>query len=247
MAAIMNGMTLHGGLRAFGGTFLVFSDYMRPAVRLAALMDIPTIFVFSHDSIGLGEDGPTHQPVEHLAALRAIPNLYNFRPADGNETVGCWMAALAMKHPSTLLLTRQNLPSMQGIEATSVARGGYVLSDSTEPVAVLIASGSEVEIALEAQRLLSVDGIQTRVISIPCLDLFEDQPSTYREEVIPSAIPNRVVVEAGVSQGWHRYLGTGGVFVGMNRFGASAPYETLYERFGITADAVVHAVKKQLS
>ncbi len=237
--AIANGMALHGGLRPYVGTFLVFSDYMRPAIRLAALMQVPVVFVFTHDSIGLGEDGPTHQPVEHLAALRAIPGLTVLRPADAAETVEAWQFALRHAGPTCLILTRQNLPILDRSAArdAGLRRGGYVLAeaDAEKPDLILLASGSEVALALEARALLAEKEVAARVVSMPSWELFEVQPEAYREAVLPSEIGLRVAVEAGVPQGWHRYVGPQGAVVGMTRFGASAPGKTLFEKFGFTA------------
>jgi transketolase len=249
MAAAMNGMALHKGLIPYGGTFLVFSDYCRPSIRLAALMERRAIYVFSHDSIGLGEDGPTHQPVEHLAALRAIPNLNVFRPADAVETAEAWEIALkSLDRPSVIALTRQNLPTvrLKHTDENLSARGGYELSPADgDAKATLFATGSEIEIALAAQKQLQAEGVSTRVVSMPCLDLFLEQPAAYREDIIrPNTV--RVAVEAGIEQGWGRLLGDSGGFVGMSSFGASAPYKQLYEHFGITADAVTQAVRERL-
>lgn len=263
MGAIMNGMALHGGVRPFGGTFLVFSDYMRPAIRLAALMGLPVVYVFTHDSIGLGEDGPTHQPVEHLAALRAIPGLLDLRPADGPETVEAWRAALRnATGPSFLSLTRQTVPVIDRKapgtgSAKGLHRGGYVLREpigSTESRvggrspgidAVILASGSEVALALEAQTRLADEGVRVRVASLPSWRLFAAQSAEYRAEVLPEGVP-RVSVEAGSSVGWERWLGARGHAVGIDRFGASAPFREVYRRYGITADAVCEAVRRQV-
>jgi len=249
MAAAMNGMALHKGLIPYGGTFLVFSDYCRPSIRLAALMERRAVYVFSHDSIGLGEDGPTHQPVEHLAALRAIPNLNVFRPADAVETAEAWEIALkSLDRPSVIALTRQNLPTVRPkhTDENLSARGGYELSPADgDAKATVFATGSEIEIALAAQKQLQAEGVSTRVVSMPCLDLFLEQPAAYREDIIrPNTV--RVAVEAGIEQGWGRLLGDSGGFVGMSTFGASAPYKQLYEHFGITADAVTQAVRERL-
>ncbi|MGI9400133.1 MAG: transketolase [Rhizobiaceae bacterium] len=244
MAAAMNGITLHGGLIPYGGTFLVFSDYSRPAIRLAALMKIRVIHVLTHDSIGLGEDGPTHQPVEQIAALRAIPNLQVFRPADAMETAECWQLALESKDsPSVLALTRQNLAAVRHeYEAKNLSsRGAYELRPaSSEAQVTLFASGSEVHIALEAQEALEERGISTRVVSVPCFERFENQSEEYRKSVLGDA-PVRVAIEAAVKQGWERFIGEDGVFIGMDGFGASGPYQELFDHFGITADAVVEA------
>lgn len=246
MGSIMNGMALHGGLIPYGGTFLVFADYMRPAIRLAAMMELKVIFVFTHDSIGLGEDGPTHQPVEHLAALRAIPNLTVLRPCDANETVEAWRFALEQKDgPVALALTRQSIPVLDR-EASSSADGlhygGYVLRDFTEggdPDVILIGTGSEVHIAMEAADALHEKGIHVRVVSMPSWELFDKQSEAYQNRILPAEVKARVAVEAGITQGWHRYIGEEGEFVGIDHFGASAPYKTLYEKFGLTADRVV--------
>jgi len=249
MAAALNGMVLHGPTRPYGGTFLVFSDYMRPAVRLAALMQLPTIYVWTHDSIGLGEDGPTHQPIEHLAALRAIPGLDVVRPADANETAACWRAVLEhTDRPAGLCLTRQNVPVLDGVEPLAVARGGYVLrAESTpQPQVVLIATGSEVQLALAARDALEADGIGTRVVSMPCVEWFDAQDEAYRDQVLPPIVKARVVVEAGVAQPWHRFAGELGEIVSIEHFGASADYQTLFREFGFTADAVVAAAGRSL-
>lgn len=251
MAAAMNGMALHGGVIPYGATFLVFTDYCRPSIRLAALMEIRSIFVMTHDSIGLGEDGPTHQPVEHLAALRAIPNLNVYRPADAIETAECWQAALETPHtPSVIALTRQGLPQLRDDASTEnrSARGGYVLKDTSQSsrAVSLIATGSELSIAVEAQAMLEADGIGAAVISMPCAELFDAQDKAYRDSVLtPGA--GRVVVEAGIRQSWDRLLGENGRFVGMSSFGASAPAGELYKHFGITAEAVVAAAKSAVS
>ncbi|RMG22234.1 MAG: transketolase [Armatimonadetes bacterium] len=241
MAAAINGMNLHGGLRAFGGTFLVFSDYMRPAIRLAALMEVPSVFVFTHDSIGLGEDGPTHQPIEHLASLRAIPNLQVFRPADGAEVVAAWQVALLSDHtPTAIVLTRQKVPQVGG-STEGAKRGGYVLRDwGAKPDTVLLGTGSEVSILLEAAEILAQQGMVPRVISLPCWELFEEQEEAYRENVLLPEIRRRVSLEAAATLGWERYV-LGGRALGMKTFGASAPYQDLYEHFGLTAEAVVSA------
>lgn len=252
MAAAMNGMVLHGGVRAYGGTFMCFTDYARPAMRLAALMKIPTVFVMTHDSIGLGEDGPTHQPVEHLAISRATPNTYVFRPADGVETAESWEIALTNKTtPSVMALTRQGLPTLRTDHKTRnlTAQGGYVLADATgKRQVILIATGSEVSIAMEARALLEAEGIGTRVVSMPCMELFAEQDLAYRRRVLPAG-PVRVGIEAAVRQGWDQWLlGERGKsnkagFIGMDGFGASAPAEELYEKFGISASATVAMVK----
>lgn len=250
MAAAMNGMALHGGVIPYSGTFLVFSDYMRPSIRLAALMGVRVIHVLTHDSIGLGEDGPTHQPVEHLAALRAIPNLFVFRPADAIETAECWKAALQLQaSPSVMALSRQKTPAVRVAPSNESlsAKGAYELRAATVGRAQvsLFASGTEVALALAARDTLEAEGIGTRVVSTPCWELFERQDAAYRAEVIGEA-PVRVAVEAAMGFGWERFIGQGGAFVGMTGFGASAPYERLYEAFGITPQAVVAAAKAGL-
>ncbi|MBO1750340.1 transketolase [Actinotalea sp. BY-33] len=260
MGSIMNGMALHGGTRPYGGTFLVFSDYMRPAVRLAALMQIPVTFVWTHDSIGLGEDGPTHQPIEHLASLRAIPGLDVVRPADANEVSWAWRTVLERTHrPAGVVLTRQNVPTFergagdaQGstlAAASGTARGAYVLAEagSGEPQVIIVATGSEVQIALEARTTLESEGIGTRVVSMPCREWFDDQDEHYRSAVLPPAVRARVSIEAGVAQGWREIVGDAGRIVSIEHFGASADYERLYTEFGLTAEAVVSAAKESVS
>ncbi|MEM7170669.1 MAG: transketolase [Pseudomonadota bacterium] len=248
MAAAMNGMALHGGILPYGGTFLVFTDYCRPSIRLAALMGLRVVYVMTHDSIGLGEDGPTHQPVEHLAALRAIPNLQVFRPADLVETAECWeLAAASPETPSVLALTRQGLPGVRrDAQENRCARGAYVLSPAAGVArATLIATGSEVEIALAAQAELKSEGIETSVVSMPCWELFEAQDQNYRDSVLPPG-SLRIAVEAACGLGWDRWTGESGAFIGMSEFGASAPYQALYEKFGITAETVAEAVRCRL-
>jgi transketolase len=248
MAAAMNGMALHGGIIPYSGTFLVFADYMRPAIRLAALMRQRVIHVLTHDSIGLGEDGPTHQPVETLAGLRAIPNLCVFRPGDAMETAECWeLAVKRAEGPSVLALSRQNLATFRTDTGENrCARGGYVAEEASGPrQATLIATGSEVGLALAARAALEAEGIATAVVSLPCWELFAAQDASYREQVLGSAL--RVGIEAATGFGWERWLGSDGVFVGMSGFGASAPADALFKHFGITAEAVVAAVKKRLS
>lgn len=249
---IANGIALNGLTRPYAGTFLVFSDYMRPAVRLAAIQQIPATFVWTHDSIGLGEDGPTHQPVEHLSALRAIPGLDVIRPADANETVVAWRTILERPHkPAGLALTRQNVPIIDRsvyASADGVARGAYVLADADggAPDVLLLASGSEVQLALEARDKLSTDGVRARVVSFPSHEWFDEQDDDYRESVLPSSVRARVSVEAGVAMSWHRYLGDAGRAVSLEHFGASADYKTIFREFGITADAVAAAAKESL-
>ena len=259
MAAILNGITLHGPTRPFGGTFLVFSDYMRPAIRLAALMKIPAIYVWSHDSIGLGEDGPTHQPIEQLASLRVIPGLDVVRPADAHETSYAWKRILEnSKNPAGLALTRQEIPVLKRSKgeasgdnlatAALTEKGGYVLAESKGDLKVIIiATGSEIAIALEARELLQGEGIGSRVVSMPCVEWFDQQSDQYRNEVLPPDIALRISIEAGVSVSWDRFIGNAGVSISLEHFGASANYKTLYSEYGITAAAVVNAAKKALT
>jgi len=249
MGAIVNGIALHGGTRPYGGTFLVFSDYMRPSVRLAALMELPVTYVWTHDSIGLGEDGPTHQPIEHLWALRAIPGLEVVRPGDANETVVAWRTILERARPAALCLTRQNLPVLDrsaGLEsAEKVARGGYVLAKGGD--VILIATGSEVSIALEAREQLAADGVSARVVSMPCVEWFNDQDEAYRREVLPPAVRARVSVEAGITAPWRLFTTDAGASIGVDHFGASADYKTIYREFGITAERVAAAARDSLA
>jgi transketolase len=249
MGSIVNGITLHGLTRTFGGTFAVFSDYMRPAVRLAALMDIPSTFIWTHDSIGLGEDGPTHQPIEHFAALRAIPNFAVIRPADANEVAQSWRSILQRQKPAGLLLSRQNLRTVDRSThgaALGVDKGAYVLKDgSATPQVVIIATGSEVGIALDAQTALEADGISTRVVSAPCLEWFNQEPEAYRNSVLP-ATALRVSVEAGIAQGWREYVGDKGVVISLDHFGASAGAVKLFAEFGFSAERIVGEIKKAL-
>ncbi|OBI97964.1 transketolase, partial [Mycobacterium alsense] len=250
MGAILSGIVLHGPTRAYGGTFLQFSDYMRPAVRLASLMDIDTIYVWTHDSIGLGEDGPTHQPIEHLSALRAIPKLSVVRPADANETAYAWRTILARGNgsgPVGLVLTRQGVPVLEGTSFEGVQRGGYVLGDDgggDEPDVVLIGTGSEVQLAVEAQKLLAERDIVARVVSMPCVEWFESQPEEYRDSVLPPSVSARVAVEAGVAQSWHKLVGDTGRIVSIEHYGESADYKTLFREFGFTAEAVAAAAEQ---
>ncbi|WP_329520442.1 transketolase [Spirillospora sp. NBC_01491] len=253
MGAICNGIALHGGTRPYGGTFLIFSDYMRPAVRLAALMRLPVTYVWTHDSIGLGEDGPTHQPVEHLWALRAIPGLDVVRPGDANETAVAWRTVLEHgDRPAGLALTRQKLPTLErgnGIaSAEGVARGGYVLADAPDghPLLIIIATGSEVQLALEAREALQAEGTPTRVVSMPCVEWFDAQDDAYKQEVLPPGVRARVSVEAGVALGWRGYIGDAGESVSLEHFGASADHKTLFQQFGITSERVVAAAKASL-
>ncbi|MEV4732347.1 transketolase, partial [Saccharopolyspora sp. NPDC049426] len=250
MGSILNGIALHGGTRPYGGTFMVFSDYMRPAVRLAALMHQPVIYVWTHDSIGLGEDGPTHQPVEHLASLRAIPDLAVVRPADANETASAWKAILENTDgPAGLALTRQGVPTLEGTDPQGVARGGYVLAEASTgtPEVLLIATGSEVQLAVAARKSLEAGGIPTRVVSMPCVEWFDAQDVTYRRHVLPPSVRARVAVEAGIAQPWHRFVGDAGEIVSLEHFGASADYQTLYTEFGITTEAVTEAARRSVS
>ena len=253
MGAIMNGIALHGGTRPYGGTFLIFSDYMRPAVRLAALMRTDAYYVWTHDSIGLGEDGPTHQPVEQLAALRAIPGTSIIRPADANETAAAWRAALLYpESPKGLALSRQNLPILPGTKehaTEGVARGAYVLVAGSKPVpdVILLGTGSEVQLAVEAAERLEQEDIAARVVSVPCLDWFAEQDADYQESVLPQAVTARVSVEAGLALPWWRFLGSHGRAVSLEHFGASAPYQKLFEEFGITTDAVIAAAHDSLT
>lgn len=253
MAAILNGIVLSGHSRAFGGTFLVFSDYMRPAVRLAALMGVPAIYVWTHDSVALGEDGPTHQPIEHLASLRAIPNLAVVRPADANETAFAWLEILKRrKGPAGIVLTRQNVPVLPRgngfADATNVSRGAYVLVDASNqnPEVILIATGSEVQLAVAARDSLEADGIATRVVSAPCIEWFRDQSVSYQESVLPADVKARVSVEAGLALGWREIIGDQGVAVSIEHYGASADYKTLFREFGITTEKVIEAAKESI-
>ncbi len=259
MGSILNGIALHGRTRVFGGTFLIFSDYMRPAVRLAALMQIPATYVWTHDSVALGEDGPTHQPIEQLASLRAIPGLDIVRPADANETAWAWKTVLERRSPVGIALTRQNVPVVDrgadlaiGDElaaAHHVAKGAYILAEAAQgaPDVILIATGSEVQLALEARTLLAEGGIHARVVSAPCLEWFEEQSAEYRESVLPAAVTARVSVEAGIALSWHRYVGDRGRCISIEHFGASADYQTLFQKFGITSDAVAAAARDSIA
>ncbi|MGY0231643.1 transketolase [Longispora urticae] len=249
MGSILNGIALHGGTRPYGGTFLVFSDYMRPAVRLAALMKLPTVYVWTHDSIGLGEDGPTHQPVEHLAALRAIPGLDVVRPADANETAVAWRKALEhTDRPTALALTRQNVPTLDPTAAADADKGGYVLEDSDGlPDVILMATGSEVQLAVGARAKLVEEGLNVRVVSMPCQEWFDAQPVEYRNHVLPPGVKARVSVEAGIAMPWRHLVGDAGESVSIEHFGASAPYQILFEQFGFTVDNVVAKARASLS
>jgi transketolase len=249
MAAAMNGMALHGGVIPYGGTFMVFSDYCRPSIRLAALMGVRTIFVMTHDSIGVGEDGPTHQPVEHLPALRAIPNLLVMRPADGVETAECWELALShAKRPSLLAFSRQDVPTVRTTHTAEnlSAKGAYELVGDANAKVTLFATGSEVGLAVQAREMLTKDGIASRIVSMPCWALFEEQSAQYRESVLGHS-PVKIAIEAAVREGWDRYIGYDGLFIGMHSFGASGPAKDVYRHFNITPEAVVEAAKKALS
>jgi len=251
MSALCNGLGLHGGIIPYSGTFLTFSDYSRNALRMAALMELQNIFVFTHDSIGLGEDGPTHQPVEHTASLRIMPNMSVWRPCDGVETAVAWRYSLERRDgPTSLILTRQGLPhqarSSEQVEA--IGRGGYVLRDSDgTPDIILIATGSEIALVTAAAAELDADGIKVRVVSMPCTDQFDAQPDDYRESVLPADVTSRVAVEAGVTEGWWRYVGTQGRVIGLDRFGASAPAEELFEYFGFTVANVLNIARETLA
>ena len=248
MAAIMNGMALHGGVLPYSGTFFVFSDYMRPAMRMSALMEQQVVYVLTHDSIGLGEDGPTHQPEAHLWAYRMIPNMTVIRPMDANETAEAWKSALKNKKgPTCLVLTRQNLPvydraGLGWAKSEEAQKGGYVLCEDKDFEAIIIVTGSEVELAVEAKTKLNEQGVKVRIVSMPSTNIFDEQPQEYKDSVLPKNILRRVAVEAGVTLGWYKYVGLEGRVIGLDRFGASAPYKTLYKEFGITTDAIVEAV-----
>ena len=249
MGAIVNGMGLHGsGIIPYCATFFIFTDYMRSAMRMSALSEVGAIYVMTHDSIGLGEDGPTHQPIEHLASFRAMPNMLMIRPAAGNETAGAYKVAVAnRKRPTTIALSRQGMPNLPGLSAEGVEKGAYIVKDAAggAPDVILMGTGSELELAWQAAEELEKEGKKVRVVSFPCWELFEEQPAAYKESVLPRAVTRRVAVEAGCSQGWSKYLGFDGRFVGIDTFGASAPAPVLYEKFGITKDAVVAAAKAQ--
>jgi transketolase len=249
MGAILNGIALSGGTRPYGGTFLQFSDYMRPSVRLAAMMEIPVTYVWTHDSIGLGEDGPTHQPVEHLWSLRNIPQLDVVRPGDANETVVAWRTILERARPAALCLTRQNVPTLDRsgdlASADLVARGGYVLAGGDD--VILIGTGSEVPIALQAREQLAAEGISARVVSMPCVEWFTGQDESYQREVLPPTIRARVSVEAGITAPWKLFVGDAGASIGVDHFGASASYQKLYEEFGLTAERVAAAARDSLA
>ena len=248
MAGIANGIALHGGLRPYVATFFVFSDYLKPMTRLAALMGIPTTYVLTHDSIGVGEDGPTHEPIEQLAMLRATPNLSVFRPADATECAAAWYYAItSTKTPTALVLSRQNLPQLEG-SSKEALKGGYIISDSKKdtPDAIIMASGSEVQLGIEAQAELAKEDIDVRVVSIPCMDVFEEQSEEYKESVLPKDLRKRVAVEAASDLGWGKYVGLDGATVTMKSFGASAPADLLFEKFGFTTENLVKVVKEVL-
>jgi transketolase len=248
MGGVVNGLVV-SHLRAFGATFFNFLDYMKPAVRLSALMNIPAVWVYTHDSVGLGEDGPTHQPIEQLATLRATPNMTVFRPADANETTVGWRIALTRRNPTALVLTRQALPVLDAgaMPVADAARGGYVLEGDDDPAVLLIATGSEVHTALEARRLLTQEGTTSRVVSLPSWELFDEQPQSYRDDVIPPAVQARVCVEAAATLGWERFAGSRGAIVGLDRFGASAPGATVLEQLGFTPRHVADEALRVLS
>jgi len=250
MSAIMNGMALHGGLLPFGGTFLIFSEYARNALRMAALMKVRSLFVYTHDSIGLGEDGPTHQPIEQIATLRLIPNMATWRPCDAVESAVAWKCAVERSGgPSSLIFSRQNLPHQQrdATQLANIAKGGYVLQDCAgTPDAIIIATGSEVALAMDAAAQLGGQGKKIRVVSMPCTNVFDTQDDAYRESVLPKAVTSRVAVEAGVTDGWYKYVGSNGKVVGIDRFGESAPADQLFKYFGFTVENVVKAVTEVL-
>jgi len=248
MCAAVNGMAVHGGLRPFGSTFFVFSDYAKPALRIAAIMEAPSLFVFTHDSIGVGEDGPTHEPIEHLMALRAVPHMTDFRPADANETAACWRLALERKHPSFFALTRQDVPVIDAGKRdvfAGVSKGAYVLEDAANPQVILIGTGSEVQLAQGAAKLLAVEGISARVVSFPSWRIFEEQTAAYKASVLPANVP-KLAVEAGATLGWWKYVGSNGDVVGLDRFGASAQGPVVMKELGFTAENVAGRAKKLL-
>lgn len=248
MGAILNGIALHGGLRAFGATFLVFSDYMKPSIRLSALMELPVMYIFTHDSIGVGEDGPTHQPIEHLAMLRSIPNLNVYRPADSKETSMCFISALKQNNsPSAIILTRQSLPSLIGVNK-GVYYGGYVLVKEKDKKidAIIISTGSEVHLAVEAAKKLQNEDISVRVVSMPCMEIFESQIESYRESIIPNDIKNILIIEAGIDMPWYKYAGPKGEIISINHFGESAPGNILFKKYGFTVDNIVSKIKKMV-
>jgi transketolase len=250
MGSILNGITLHGLTRAFGGTFAVFSDYMRPAVRLSALMKIPATYVWTHDSIGVGEDGPTHQPIEHFAALRAIPGLDVIRPGDANEVVEAWKQIIIRDRTAGILLSRQNLPVIDRTlcaSASGLAQGAYILKDSSNPVAILIATGSELSLALDVQDALAAQAINVRVVSAPCLEWFAEQDESYKSSVLPASIPLKVSIEVGIAQGWREIIGDAGLCISLEHYGASADAKRLFKEFGFSVDAISARIKAKLS
>jgi transketolase len=246
MAAAANGIALHGGLRPFCATFFVFTDYMKAAMRLSAIMKLPVIYVLTHDSIGVGEDGPTHEPIEHLAALRAVPGMTVFRPADGKETAAGYVIALKRQGPTSLVLTRQNLPT-QAETGAGALRGGYILRDAPNPAIILMASGSEVDLVLKASDRLTSEGFAVRVVSMPSMEIFEEQPAEYKESVLPGTVRNRLAVEAAATMPWYRYTGLDGQIIGLDHFGASAPANVLFEKFGLTAEAVAARARSMIA
>ncbi len=251
MGAILNGMALHGGVIPYGGTFLVFSDYMRPSIRLAAMAGLQVIYVWTHDSVFLGEDGPTHQPIEHLAALRAVPGLHLIRPADAAETAVAWVMALDRKDgPTGLLLSRQNVPVLDRSDlppADMLRKGGYVMLDADDPEIILIASGSEVSVTLDAARLLTDEGRRVRAVNLGCWEVFDRQPEEYREQVLPRSVARRLAVEAGCSFGWERYVGAAGAVLGIDRYGYSAPWKVIAEKLGFTPEGIADRARRLLS
>jgi transketolase len=249
MGSILNGIALHGLTRSFGGTFAVFSDYMRGAVRLAALMNIPSTFVWTHDSIGVGEDGPTHQPIEHFAALRAIPGLDVVRPGDANEVAESWKVILKRGRAAGILLSRQNLPVFDRTDCASAigtAKGAYILKDADNPQAILIATGSEVSLAIDVQRALANDGIAVRVVSAPCLEWFAEQDQAYKDSVLPRSIKLKVSIEVGIAQGWHQLIGDAGLTISLEHYGASADAKRLFKEFGFSVEAIVSKIKEAM-
>ena len=246
MGTVLNGMALHGGLRVYGGTFFVFSDYLKAAVRLSALQGVPVTYVFTHDSIAVGEDGPTHEPIEHLAGLRATPNLVVFRPADARETQAAWHYALTSQNtPTALVLTRQNLDVEAGSSFTSVAKGAYVTYETDSDFnTILLASGSEVNLAVKAAKELEAQGEKVRVVSVPSTELFDEQSAAYKEAILPNSVRRRVAIEMAASQPWYKYVGLDGAVIGIDKFGASAPAAQVIENYGFTVDNVVKVVKE---
>jgi transketolase len=246
MCAAVNGMAVHGGVRPFGSTFFVFSDYAKPALRIAAIMEAPSLFVFTHDSIGVGEDGPTHEPIEHLMALRAVPHMTDFRPADANETAACWRLALERKGPCFFALTRQDVPVIDAAKNdvfAGVSKGAYVLEDVANPQVILIGTGSEVQLAQGAAKLLAAEGIKARVVSMPSWKIFDEQPAAYKASVLPAGVP-KLAVEAGATLGWWKYVGSNGDVIGLDRFGASAQGPVVMKELGFTAENVARRAKK---